>query len=222
MKSSLNTELKVGIFAALTPELKKHSFSLKSAKDRFVRQRGDVTDIFQLVCLDGKPGYRIQPNVGVRLERVENIFHQTSGFESKYQKDTATMGSSVGIFLTGDGRSCEFLLERESEIPSVAEKLVNVFREFALPYFERWGSLAAIDAELNDKPAERSHHRALASFRCSTGIIVAKLLCRPNYNQLAAFYTEVMNRDNKGFYLKRFQALLTSLETVDAESGHAK
>jgi len=211
--------LKPAVFNCLCPELAKHGFSLKAAKDSFVRRHGEVTDMFQLVCLDGKPGYRIQPNVGVRIERVEEIFHQTSGFEPKHQKNTATMGSSVGMFLNGDSRSCEFLLELESEVVSVAEKITGVFREFAVSYFERWSSLAAIDAELNDKPAERTHHRALAWFRCSTGIIVARLIGRSDYEQLATFYMDVMTQDNKGFYLKRFQALLRSLESIEAGSG---
>jgi hypothetical protein len=219
MENALNAELKAAIFADLSPELAKYDFSFKPAQDRFIRRRGQVTDLFQLVCLDGKPGLRIQPNVGVRIERIENIFHQTSGFEPKYQKDTPTMGNSVGIFLNGDSRSCEFLVESKSEAAPTAEKIAGVFREFALPYFERWGSLAAIDAELNDKPGERTHQRALAWFRCSTGLIVAKLVGRPDYEQLVAFYTEVMTKDNKGFYLKRFQPLVKSLESIEAGSG---
>ena len=215
----VDTGLKTAFFKSLHPELAKHGFSLKAAKDSFVRRRAEVTDLFQLVCLDGKRGYRIQPNTGVRIERIEELFHKTSGFEPKYQKDTATMGNSVGIFLDGDSRSCEFLLESGSDVASVTEKIMGVFRENALPYFERWGSLQAIDAELNDKPAERTPHRALAWFRCSTGITVARLLGRPDYEQLAAFYTEVMTRDNKGFYLKRFQALLRSLESVEPGCG---
>jgi hypothetical protein len=129
------------------------------------------------------------------------------------------MGNSVGIFLTGDSRSCEFRFESKSEVGIIAEKIVHVFRDFALPYFEQWGALLTIDAELNDKPTERTHHRPLAWGRCSTGIIVAKLVGRSNYDQLAAFYTEVMTQDNKGFYLKRFQALMKTLESVESGSG---
>lgn len=212
----MKSELKSAIFTSLTPELKKHDFSLKRATNSFVRQRGEVTDQFQLVFLDGRPGYRIQPNVGVRIDRVENIFHQTSGWDPKYQKDTPTMGSSVGILLTGDSRSCEVLLEKESQVGPVAERIEGVFHEFVLPFFERWGSLIAIDAGLNDKPAERTHLRHLAWERCSTGIIVAKLVGRRDYDQLADFYMGVMSGDSKGFYLKRFQALLKSLESVKA------
>jgi hypothetical protein len=222
MKNISNTELKKAVLSSLSPELVKCGFSFKLKNNLFIRRRGEVTDQFQLVWLDAKPGYRIQPNVGVRIEQVEDIFHQTSGFESKYQKDTPTMGNSIGIFLTGDSRDCEFLLESKSEADSTAEKIAGVFREFALPYFERWGSLTAIDAELNNKRGERTHQRVGAWFRCSTGIIVAKLVGRPDYEQLAAFYAEIMTQDNKGFYLKRFQALVKSLESVESGSGLAK
>lgn len=216
MKSDGN--LKQDLFDRLSPGLLAAGFTLVASKNQFQRRSRDVTALFQLVCLDGKPGYRIQPNVGIRIERVEKIFHQTSGFESKYQKGTATMGSSVGMFLDGDSRSCEFLLRLDSEVAAVAEDVVKVFHEFALPYYARWGSLAAIDAELNDKPGERTLHRQLPWFRCSTGIIVAKLRGRADYDQLAAFYTEMMTLDNKGFYLQRFQALLKSLESIEPES----
>lgn len=215
----MNTDLKVAIFTALTPELKRYGFSLKPAKDRFVRRRGGVTDLFQLVCLDAKPGYRIQPNVGVRIEQVEEIFHQTSGFESKHQRETPTFGNSIGILQSGDSRGCEFLLESESQITLIAEKIACVFSEFALPYFERWRSLVSIDGELNDKPSERTNQRPLAWQRCSTGIIVARLVGRTDYSNLVDFYMKIMTEDNKGFYLKRFRALVKSLEAIEAGSG---
>ena len=210
------------VFEALSPTLKEHNFLLRRSKDRFVRQRGDITDMFQLVCLDAKPGLRIQPHVGVRLEQVENLFHQISGFEPKYQKDTLTFGSSIGIFKTGDSRSCEFLLESKSMVGSTIELISQVFTEFALPYFQQWGSLIAIDAELNNKPNERTHHRPLGWEKCSTGIIAAKLVGRANYDSLVTFYTERMTQDNKGFYLRKFQALKELLESVPPGNGLSK
>lgn len=215
------TGLKSDLFNRLSPGLVADGFKLVAPKDRFEKRNGDITAIFQLVCLDGKPGYRIQPNVGVRIERVEKIFHQTSGFEPKFQKDTATMGNSIGMFLRGDGRACEFLLRLESETAPVAEEIAGAFREFALPYYDRWASLAAIDEELNNRPTERSVHRPMLWFRCSTGIIVAKLRGRTDYGRLVALYTEAMAADNNGFYLKRFQGLLQSLESIEPESDSA-
>lgn len=211
--------LKAALFESVGQRLAEAGFKLDAVRDNFVRRRDGITDILQLTCLEAKLGYRVQPGMAVRIERVEDIFHQTSGFEPKYRQDTPTMGTRMSSILSEGSRLCEFSLESKSEISSVTENILHVFRKVALPYFERWGSLVAIDAELNDKPGERTRHRALAWFRCSTGIIVAKLVGRLDYEQLAAFYTDVMTQDNKGFYLNRFQSLLKSLESIEPGSG---
>jgi hypothetical protein len=121
----------------------------------------------------------------------------------------------------GHAQRCEFPLVSDSQVEDVAEEVMDVFREFALPYVEQWSSLQAIDVELNEVPGIRTIHRAAGWFRCSTGIIVAKLVGRPNYRQLAAFHHDVMARIDNGFYLKRFEALLKSLDEIAAGSGHS-
>lgn len=214
MKSDVKeiNALKAALFGSVGKRLAEFGFEPKLARDGFIRVHDGVADQFQLACKDAKTGYRIQPSVGVRIERVEQIFHQTSGFERKFHDNTSTMGTSVGTLLGGSPRACQFLLDSDSDIPSVTESVVGVFRDTALPYFEQWRLLSRIDAELNDDPAKRTVHRGLAWFRCSTGIIVAKLVGRTNYEQLATFYTDVMRKDNKGFYFERFDSLLRSLE----------
>jgi hypothetical protein len=211
----VSTKLKIALFESVRQRLAGDGFELKAARDKFVRQHAGFSDSFQLACKDAKPGYRIQPNVGVRIDLIEDIFHQTSGFDREFQDNTSTMGAPVGALLGGSARDCEFLLESESWIPDVTEKIIDVFRTVGLPYYDKWKSLPAIDAELNGDPARRTLHRGLAWFRCSTGLIVAKLVGRRDYATLADIYTEIMTQDNKGFYLKRFQALKQSLNSVE-------
>jgi hypothetical protein len=213
-----STPLKAALFESVYRLLNGKHFALKASRDEFIRRRDGIVDVFQLVCKDGKIGYRIQPNLGIRIDRVEKIFHQTSGFRPEHMDGTSTMGAPIGTLLGGSARDCEILLESKSEIASVTEKIMRLFHDVALPYFERWSSLAAIDAELNNNPSHKTLHRGLAWFRCSTGIIVAKLIGRPDYEQLARFYTEVMSQDNKGFYLKRFEALLKALESKNGST----
>jgi hypothetical protein len=100
----------------------------------------------------------------------------------------------------------------------VSAKLLEVFQRIAQLYFERWSSLRAIDAELNTNPTAPTKLRPLTWQRCSTGIIVARLVGRPNYEQLATVYTSEM-KDRDRFYLKYFLPLLDSLQTVEPWSG---
>jgi hypothetical protein len=212
-------QLKRSLFELLATPLAIDGFKLKASKNCFRRKRNGVTDMFQVICLDGKPGWRIHPEVGMRIERVEEIFHQTSGFELKYQKDTPTIGGGVGNLTAGDNRACEFWLEDSSALSSVASNILDVFNQFGLPYFEKFGSISAIDKELNSNPTERVPNRALPWLRCSTGVIVAKLSGRSDYDELVHIYTDMMRRVSKGFYLERFEALLRSLEGVHPEGS---
>jgi hypothetical protein len=79
-------QLKRSLFDLIAAPLARRGFNLKAEKDSFVRQHNGEADRFLLVCRDGKPGWRIQPSVSVRIERVEEVFHQTSGLRAKVSK----------------------------------------------------------------------------------------------------------------------------------------
>jgi hypothetical protein len=209
------SNLKRAIFDAVDSRISQYGFTLKRSKERFERKRDGIRDLFQLVCPNDIPGYRIHPDVGMRFEIVEEIFHKTSGWNPKYQKDTPTIGAGVGHIIADDNRKCEFRLKTEEDVPPVADKLADVFRNFALPYYEKFSSLQAIDAEFNNSPTERTRNRSGGWLRCSTGIIVARLVGRPDYDELAKIYTRVMEQVDGGFYLKTFCALLESLQSIE-------
>jgi hypothetical protein len=212
-------QLKTALFESVHAAFKSSGFTFHASSDAFRRRHHGTVDIFQLVCLDGKPGWRVQPNVGVRVNRVEEIFHQKSGFEEKCQKGTPTIGSGVGNLLSGDNLACEFRLDLYGDITTVSERVVHVFHDFAVPYFQRFGCLSAIDSELNDAPSARTPQRAVPWLRCSTGAIVAKLTGSPDYDRLVHIYTDIMKCANGGFYLERFESLLRALDSIQAGSG---
>jgi hypothetical protein len=212
--SADSPSLKAQLFESLRSRLDGEGFSYRKQKDAFIRRRADVTDFFQLVCLTSSGGWRIQPNIAVRVERVEEIFHRTSGFEARYQKDTPTIGGSVGAITRTHNSDVEFRLEANSDVLAVADELAALIRSIGLPYFERFHSIDAIDRELNDRPTQRTPHRAAPWLRCSTGLIVAKLVNRPNYQALAEIYAALLSQSDGGFYLPRFQALQKDLEAL--------
>jgi hypothetical protein len=209
--------LEAALFDSLRSRLTSYGFTFNAKKNTFLRPHEGVVDQFQIVCLDASPGLRIQPNVGVRFDRVENIFHQTSGFDRKYQADTPSIGGTIGSIYKGDTFACGCIIEKPPDISESTEYIMRLFQDFALAYFDRFSSLAAIDAELNDHPTQPTHNRPAAWLRCSTGVIVAKLVGRPNLTELIDVYTDVMTRMDKGFYLKRFESLVRSLQTLSPE-----
>lgn len=213
--------LEADVMNSVGAELSRHGFS--KDKGMFIRWHGKMRcDRFTLVFKDAVLGNElaksIEPHVGVRFERVEDIFHQTSGFEPKYQKRTPTIGTSIGLMLAGDTRAHQSIITSEVDIPRVTTEIVELFQKYALPYFDKFGSLHAIDAELNNRPTRDTVHRVVPWLRCSTGVIVAKLVRRPDYPRLTKIYTDVMRKQDRGFYLRNFEALLKSLEVIGPES----
>lgn len=212
--------LQAVVMKSVGAELNSYGFS--KTKGVFERRHSEEKrDRFTLVFTDAVLGNElakgIQPNVSVRFERVENIFHQTSGFAPKYHDGTSTVGVSIGVMLAGDTRAHQSIMVSEADIPRITAEIVELFQKYALPYFDKFGALRAIDAELNNKPTRHTVHSGAPWLRCSTGVIVAKLVGRSDYRRLATVYTDVMRKQDRGFYLRYFEALLKSLEAIDPE-----
>jgi hypothetical protein len=196
-------------FDSLAAHLKPFGFKALKAKKRFARSEGNRTEVFQLVVLDGKPGYRIRPSVWVRFDDVEDIFHRTSGYEPEYQKQTPTAGLDLWSAFGKEG--FELRLKDESDVSQVVSQLKTIFNDKALSYFLQFSSIAAVDSAINDHPNEPCVHRPMPWLRASTGMITAKLTNRANYDALVDLYRETVRRDANGYYLPRFESLLMDL-----------
>jgi len=194
-----------GVSAALKPE----GFILVKSKKWFLHQANGRTEKFQLVILRDRPGYRICPSVGVRFEMVEQVFHRTSNFEPDFHKDTDTIGVDLWRIHGEEGYKLPVL--DESDVTSVVARVLEIFRNDALPYFSQFSDLKAVDAAINDHPRQKCIHRVMSYLRCSTGAIVAKLTDRKDFDALVATYREKLQHDANGFYLPPFEALIRDL-----------
>ena len=173
----------------------------------------------QFAVLSDKPGYRIRPVVCVRFDEIENIFHRTSGFEPEYRSTTPTLG--IDLASTFGEEIYEVALRADADLTPTAARLLDVFRERAVPYFAEFSELADVDRVINDRPSEHCIHGGLPYRRCSTGVIVAKLRGRRNYDELTSIYRSTLEINK--FYLAGFDRLLLDLDTYFASPGpHAK
>ncbi|GJJ02531.1 hypothetical protein RugamoR64_30690 [Duganella rhizosphaerae] len=100
-------------------------------------------------------------------------------------------------------------------MPLVVQGVERVFHEFALPYFERYGSIEAIDQLLNTEPLLPTPHKILWD-RYAIGLITAKLLGRANFEELACIARQRVALMNKGAFMPKIEALLVLLETQQA------
>lgn len=201
------------VFAGVNAVLKPEGFRLFKSKKWFLRKTDGRTEKFQLVVLNDRPGYRICPSVGVRFEAVEQVFHRTSTFGPEFQPDTDTVG--VDLWRIHGKGGYQLPVHNESDVPPVVDRILEIFRRDALPYFSQFSDLKAVDMAVNERPQEQCVHRVLPSLRCATGAIVAKLTDRENFDALIASYREQLRHDANGFYLPTFEALIQDLTTAE-------
>ncbi|WP_425616852.1 hypothetical protein NA78x_000513 [Anatilimnocola sp. NA78] len=219
IETAMSYYLPIAVLEAVAAELKPLGFKLVKSKKWFIRAISNRVEKYQLVVLDEKKGYRICPSVSVRFEHVEAIFHRSSGYEVEYQRDTPTVGIDLWSVYGKDGYQVS--LTQAAGVDVVASQLLEIFHDKAMPYYSHFSSLVAVDTAINAQPSDNSVHRAMPWLRCSTGAIVAKLVGRDNYDYLVSIYTDILRKDSNGFYLPRFELLLSDIAKLTPDSDAA-
>lgn len=198
----------------LGPRLAKYDFSFRPAVEVYVRNCPEgVSQLFYVRSYKSGSSLVVEPGVGIRIDRIEEIFHRTSGFEAEYQPTTPTIGAELWR-LEGQSQAFRYRLNQEGDVGLVTEELSRAFAEKALPYFESYSTVEAVDRLLNEAPMEKTPHRVMDWLRASTGIIAAKMTGRQNYDELVAVYRKRVERLDKGFYLPQYEALVHGLAAV--------
>jgi len=201
--------LKTALLTTLQPRMEKRSFKLQRSKERFAKRvsNGSLWFVLDFTIYEN---LHVKPAIAVRVDPVEDIFHRTSGFERQYQADTPTLTLSVQS-LTADSSRFEYLIRDLSDVDTVATQIERDFSEIVVPYFECHSDLSGIDAALNGNPGGECIHYPMDYLRCAHGLIVARMVGRPNYRELVEVYGQRLAQVSNGFYLPKFEALVAEL-----------
>ncbi|RKZ45144.1 MAG: hypothetical protein DRR16_29390 [Candidatus Parabeggiatoa sp. nov. 3] len=173
-------ELKWSVLNQLDEIFQAQDFQLIKSTEWFAKQNQANRLIYDLVFLDKFQGYQVLPEVGVRNELIENIFHKISGLEKRYQKDSFSVVNSIKDQSTN--RNGRYDLYGDCDIDDVVQKLKTLFYDHALAYFDKFSQIENIDQALNDNLD--SPKRTFLLGNCSRGLIVAQLLGRKDYAEL--------------------------------------
>jgi hypothetical protein len=197
----------------------KHDFILNKSLGEFTKKYKGGWDKFQLIFLKRDDAWEIVPAMLIRRDVVEEIFHQASDFEEKFQKATPTIGASIEDYVGDKTSRYRFDLSEESQIDFIADKIIILFTDVALPFFRKFGKLAALDFALNEDTADLTLTGPI--FKGYKGMILAKLNRRNDYQSLVECYTDYYEKYSKGFYLPEFRKLLNILSNISPKGGSA-
>ena len=203
--------LKSELLKALDIKLKDIGFQVNMKLGEFTRRNKDGWNKYQIVFLKTDEGWELKPSLLLRVDSVEDIFHKTSEFEEKYKKGTPTIGTSIEDYQS-NGKTYRYQMREEPHINVIAQELYIIFKEIALPFFDKYDTLEKIDKALNIKPEDTSLTGAI--FKGSKALIIAKLMCRRNFKELADYYYNYYKNFSEGFYLPNYIRLKEFLENA--------
>ena len=203
--------LKSELLKALDIKLKDFGFQVNMKLGEFTRRNKDGWNKYQIVFLKTDEGWELKPSLLLRVDSVEDIFHKTSEFEEKYKKGTPTIGTSIEDYQS-NGKTYRYQMREEPHINVIAQELYIIFKEIALPFFDKYDTLEKIDKALNIKPEDTSLTGAI--FKGSKALIIAKLMCRRNFKELADYYYNYYKNFSEGFYLPNYIRLKEFLENA--------
>lgn len=189
-------EIKEKIAIPLIGKLSTDGFVYKKTTNEFVCRKGDYSYIFNLEQVAWTDSYSIDVNLYISQKQIEGILEKIIG----KLRHKITLGQEIGrIYKSPDGREVingdlPIWLREDEDVEAAIESLKWYYSDIARPYFGRFNSLEEIDDIINNPPFNHcpAYVGGLFSNRCMKGLIVARLVDNPNYEQLVSIYDEAI------------------------------
>ncbi len=168
-------------------------FSYKKTNNWFIKTKGDIENIFQMLFHTRTDHYAIEIFLYIRHKKVEKILRRIIG-----DSTNITLGNTLGvIFNSPDGRevvhnNMEILLIENADIEAACESISFFFQGIARTYFEQFENLEAIDDIVNNAPFDYTPANVGGTFgdRCMRGLVINRLLKKENFIDLIAIYND--------------------------------
>ncbi len=153
---------------------------------------------------------RLELSASIRFDEVEAIYHRTSGAPDDAKGMTSTLWIDCEALTGWPLDQCQKKIRSEEDLDGAADAVRRFWQEHAAGYFTQNLRLEAADRLLNAAPLERSVHFGWPG-RGSYGIILAALVKRADFDELAARHREAVAKIDRGFHLPAFDACVADL-----------
>jgi len=191
-------EVKGRLLEGMDKSFENFGFALNKNEIEYQRIKGSSIQTFYFLVLKKKEGIYVEPRWSIKLKEILDIYHKVATKEKKYFKYTPVLENSLGELIeyvengneTGSGKSMQYLIENDEDVLTLTKVIPMRFEEYVLPYFEKNSSIEKVDELLNKNPKELCIHQWLYPLRACIGIIAAKLVKNPQYNELLCIYED--------------------------------
>jgi hypothetical protein len=128
----------------------------------------------------------------VQIQNVEGEI-----FEEKGIYDTL----STGMANYFNEINYRYKIKTQEDIIEWGKIVRTFYEEYAVPFFEKYNTVDAIDKLLNENPSERVVILDDLGWRIIKGLIAAKLNNNPKYNELRNYYKGEVESKFQGYFM---------------------
>lgn len=135
--------------------------------------------------------------------------------DEKYEENAGGVisGSSADYF---NELNYRFKIKNQEDIIEWGKIVKKFYQEYAVPFFEKYNSVDAIDKLLNDHPTEKVIYLDDLGWRIITGLISAKLNNNAKYNQLRDYYKSEVESKFQGYFM--YEKCIKTIDFLDSHS----
>lgn len=147
----------------------------RRSKQSFHKRTPIGRQTFHVAFVPHATDFDVLADVAVRVDEIEVLVNADNKLLTTAEKrETATIGAEIGFLTTGE--QLRWTVASAEDVPAVTEQVLRVFRDVALPYFERFAEWGAVLDILRADESEASIHcpffgaRALRAFAAAVGV----------------------------------------------------
>jgi hypothetical protein len=208
------------LFDYLTPKLAELGFKYIKSVDGYKRNLKSRIDIIKFLFHHyhiGGNATIIQPWISIEEKSIARLYKKYSAWDKQLisSKTESIGGKMTKIYELDDYApdnkdfgNVEWVIEKESDMRIIQPMIMDALYIIALPYFEKYGNLNAIERILNDTSQELTKHCSLNPLRFSHGLIAAKLLNKDNFGDLQIYYNNYLtSKDVPNQWMEDFNSI---------------
>jgi hypothetical protein len=202
------------IYTHLLNDFSKNEFKLYKSLSSFIKITDECKFIFKLIFYKRSNSVSIEVFAWIKHIEVEKIV--TKILEEGYRE--VTIGNEIGrLHYSPDlkkviHKSLDVIIYRDEDLLTSSELIKKYFLEIVQPFFTEYGNLNAINKIYNDPPFEYSLLTSDLGERLMKGLIIAKLLNRPDYKTLVSLFDEKVAKIKNKNAIENYQTVKNYIE----------
>ncbi|MFC3812133.1 hypothetical protein [Lacihabitans lacunae] len=152
--------------------------------------------------------------IGLGLLPIQKILYEIEEVTDVVDSYGSTIGSSTASYF--NDLNYRFKIKTQEDIVEWGKIVRKFYEEYAVPFFEKYNSVDAIDELLNENPTEKVVYLDDLGWRIIKGLIVAKLNNNPKYNELRDYYRSEVESKFQGYFM--YEKCIKTIDFLDSHS----